>query len=175
MYTTHDALQWRLNMRSKPNDTPPACPTQETQWEKPTTAEATRHDALNNTNVEPSAAPSASYGAQVDGPPRKSSSNRKKEDLPSGERETERAIPVCLLSCWLLCGKEVLFRRGCVCQLRARDRVTILYLRTWASAVRCRPCFTVGEDDLVSVQMDFVASSRWLWVWVSKQTLFYSL
>ena len=94
-------------MSANPTTTSPVCPTQhtkhtnalwqKTQWDRPPAMipDATSHDGLNPTNVEPSAAPSASkyyVAASVDGPAKKgSSSGRKKsEELPHGERERER-------------------------------------------------------------------------------------
>lgn len=55
---------------------------------------ASSHDDLNDTNVEPSAAP-AGYAAKVDGPIRRRSSSRNSEDLPNGERAV-RLLPYCL-------------------------------------------------------------------------------
>lgn len=63
-------------------------------------ADATRHDALNATSVEPSAAPSA-YAAKMDEPARKvdgstkkKSSSRRGEELPHGERELSSSVIV---------------------------------------------------------------------------------
>lgn len=118
----------RSSARSKPKQTVfrtyTHYPWQQTQWEKPTMPNSTGHDGLNDTNVEPSAAPSARYVAKVDGPSRSSSSrqreerpcaakadgparkssNRKREELPYGER-----IFPGLLSCYRCCVKMLWF------------------------------------------------------------------
>lgn len=72
-------------------------------------SDASRHDALNDTNVEPSAAPSAArHVAKVGVPAKKSATSRKREELPHGERAI-LAFDAILL----MCGNSVVLGRAC--------------------------------------------------------------
>eukprot|EP00903_Cladosiphon_okamuranus_P016237 g14979.t1 len=71
--------------------------TKETQWDRPTMGDATRHNAFNATRGQPSGAPVAYMSKEdgpareVDGSTRKPSSSRRteeREELPYGERAT---------------------------------------------------------------------------------------
>lgn len=141
-------------MYSKPNDTPDrpyaqrntkthTTPWQKTQWDRPTMSNATSRDGRNPTNVEPSAAPSASrYVATVDGPARKPSSSRKREELPHGEKRLIDALGFSffLLTCWCA-RKYCFFFFGLVAYfcLFAFMRGVVFRLLLWVSASSVDP------------------------------------